>query len=290
MDATSASRTAVLVCQGRAVANEQIAPDRFNDPTAMEMLDAAEREPVEVARGGVPPKDFAARFEFEMLTANAEVMAPRTIAIDDAIRSRPSPQLVILGAGLDGRAWRMTELADVDVFEVDHPASQDDKRRRAGARQPVSRSLHFVPIDFAADDLGVALGAAGYRNAVATTWIWEGVVPYLTPDVVETTLHSIAQRSAPASRLIVNYQSPSVSAAAGRLLARAMAKLARQSDPLAAEPRRSSWTPAAMAALLNHYGFTVDRDTDLLTLAQREHITVRHPRSLRHGRVVVADH
>lgn len=289
MDTASASRTAVLVCQGRAVANGRIAPGRFRDPTAMEMLDSAERGPVEAARAGVPPKDFAARFEFEMLAANAEVIAPRTIAIDDAVRFRPSPQLVILGAGLDGRAWRMMELADVDVFEVDHPASQDDKRRRVEALRPLSRTLHFIAIDFAADDLGVALGAAGHRNAVPTTWVWEGVVPYLTPDAVETTVRSVAQRSAPASRLIVNYQSPSWSAAAGRLLARAMATLARRPDPLAAEPRRSSWTPATMAALLQRHGWTVDHDTDLLTLAQHEQITIRHARSLQHGRVVVAD-
>jgi hypothetical protein len=47
-----------------------------------------------------------------------------------AVRARLAPQLVILGAGLDGRAWRIAEHADVDAFEVDHPASQQDKRDR----------------------------------------------------------------------------------------------------------------------------------------------------------------
>jgi hypothetical protein len=40
--------------------------------------------------------------------------------------------LVILGAGLDGGVWRMAELADVEAYEVDHPASQRDKRERVG--------------------------------------------------------------------------------------------------------------------------------------------------------------
>lgn len=55
-------------------------------------------------------------------------MVPRTIAIDEAVRARPAPQVVILGAGLDARAWRMKELAGVDMFEVDHPPSQHESK------------------------------------------------------------------------------------------------------------------------------------------------------------------
>jgi O-methyltransferase involved in polyketide biosynthesis len=39
------------------------------------------------------------------------MMVARTVAIDGAIRTAVSSQVVILGAGLDGRAWRMPELA-----------------------------------------------------------------------------------------------------------------------------------------------------------------------------------
>jgi Leucine carboxyl methyltransferase len=58
-------------------------------------------------------------------------LARGPVAIDDAIRTAASPQVVILGAGLDGRAWRVSELADAIVFEVDHPDSQRMKRERA---------------------------------------------------------------------------------------------------------------------------------------------------------------
>src|SRR6266576_3103389 len=103
-----------------------------------------------------------------MVRACAEIIVPRTIAIDDAVRKRHSPQLVILGAGLDGRAWRMTELAGADVFEVDHPASQQDKRERAGDLRPLARSLRYVPVDFTRDRLDVALAAAGHQQSVPT--------------------------------------------------------------------------------------------------------------------------
>ncbi len=289
MNTGHASRTAVLVCQGRAVAQGHLAPGRFDDPTAMRMLTDEERAPVERARSGEPPRRAGDRMEFEMLRANAEVIVPRTLAIDDAVRSRRATQLVILGAGLDGRAWRMSELAAVDVFEVDHPKSQEDKRLRTSSLEPVARTLHFVPVDFGEDDLDTALTTAGHVETIATTWIWEGVVPYLAPAAVEATTRIVGRRSTRGSRLVVNYQSPSVAAAAGRLFARAVTVLSRRQDPLAHEPRRSSWTAQSMAALLTGERFAVVSDDDLLTIAERERITVRHPRSLSVGRVAVAD-
>ena len=118
--------------------------------------------------------------DFERLRAVAEVMVPRTLAIDEAVTAKLSSQLVILGAGLDGRAWRLKELADVDVFEVDHPASQADKQSRLGRLEPTARSVRFVPVDLSRDSLGDALTAAGHDRTIGTTWICEGVVSYLT--------------------------------------------------------------------------------------------------------------
>ena len=134
VDADRASHTAVLVCQGRAVAHGRMAEGRFADPTAMTLLREDERVPVRRVWEGTVPNGWAARLAFEMLRATTEVLVPRTVAIDDAVRARLADQLVIVGAGLDGRAWRMPELAGVRVFEVDHPASQRDKRDRAARR------------------------------------------------------------------------------------------------------------------------------------------------------------
>lgn len=279
----------MLVCQGRAVAHERIGAGRFDDPTARPMLTDEESEPVDMARSGVVPKSARERVDFEMVRACGQLMAPRTIAIDDAIRERSSPQVVILGAGLDGRAWRMTELTTVDVFEVDHPASQADKRQRVAGLEQVARRIHFVAVDFAIDDLDEVLETAGHSTTEATTWVWEGVVPYLTRTDVESTVRVVRRRSAPGSRLVVNYQVPSVTAWLGRLFARGVRILTRQPDPLADEPRRSAWTPEQMAELLQRHGFTVTRDDDLASIARREHITAALSRSLAVSRVATAD-
>lgn len=289
MDVDRASHTAVLVCQGRAVAHGRVAEGRFADPTAMTLLREDERVPVQRVRAGTVPKGWAARLEFEMLRATTEVLVPRTVAIDDAVRARLAGQLVIVGAGLDGRAWRMPELAGVQVFEVDHPASQRDKRDRAAALGSAPGALRFVPVDFTRDQLDTALASAGHTPDEPTTWIWEGVVPYLRRAEVASTVEAIGRLSAPGSRLVVNYQAPALLAAFGRLLARAMTLPARRLNPWANEPVRSSWTPAAMADLLHQHGYEVQRDSDLLTLAAGLPLAVSRRRWLQYGRVAVAD-
>lgn len=287
-----ASRTAVLVCQGRAAAHGRIAVGRFSDPMAMSLLRDDERVVVEQVRAEAPPKGWAARLGYEFVRGCAVLMAPRTIAIDEAVREGPTDQIVLLGAGLDARAWRMDELADSVLFEVDHPATQSDKRERIGDRQPVAREVRFVATDFAGQHLGEALDQSGHRADIPSTWIWEGVVPYLTPAQVTVTLAVVEPRSAPGSRLVVNYQAPSARASAGQLIGRVMMRLARSPDPWRAEPHRSHWTPQQMSALLNEHGFTTRNDRDLLQIS--EALDLPRPAgdfggSLPNGHVLVTD-
>ena len=280
-----ASHTAVLVCQSRAAAAGRIAPDRFADPTAMLLLRASEQAEVELVRSETPPKDLSSRMTYELIRGGAEIVVPRTVAIDEAIISHAAPQVVLLGAGLDGRAWRMPALAAAYVCEVDQPASQREKRDRAAAL-PADRAPRFAPVDFGSDRLADALAAAGHQTGTPTTWVWEGVVPYLTRSQVAATVAEVAACSAPGSRLIVNYQSPS---RLGGVIRRVLGAVARRANPWAAEPWRSAWTADAMAALLSGHGFTVRRDDDLLTTATAIGSRFSQRVSLRNGRVAIAD-
>jgi methyltransferase (TIGR00027 family) len=283
-----ASRTAVFVCQGRAVADGRLAVGRFGDPVSAKLLRPEERMPVQTARSATRPADWRERVAVESLVSCAEVVVPRTVAIDEAIREAGHRQVVVLGAGLDSRPWRLAELADAVLFAVDHPSSQADVRDRSAGLVPLCRRLELVAADLSRDSLGAGLGRASHDPSAPTTWIWEGVVPYLAPAEVETTLAAVRARSALGSVLVVQYQTRAWLNILARRLAGLTARLARLDNPLADEPWRSLWTAARMAELLGRHGFTVRSDEDLLAIADRIGSPAGRRRSLAAGRVAIA--
>ncbi|MEO3826077.1 class I SAM-dependent methyltransferase [Actinomadura sp. B10D3] len=289
-----ASRTAIFVCQGRAVADGRMAVDRFSDPVAARLLGPEELKPVEAARddAGTAQGGGRERWAVESVRACAEIVAPRTVMIDEAVTSalagQDGMQVVLLGAGLDTRPWRLPALETVKVFSVDHPDTQADTRSRAADLTPVARELVFAPVDLTREPLDTALETAGHDRAIPTVWIWEGVVPYLRKAEVATTATAVAARSATGSVMVVNYQTPSLTATLGRAAGSLVARLGRVESATADEPWRSAWTPAQTAELLTTHGFTVEQDVDLLDLARRIDSPTKHGRSLRNGRVAVA--
>ena len=301
----------MLVCQGRAVADGRLAVGRFSDPVARELLDPSERQLVDEVREGRHPSSAAARMAWELVRQTALGMVPRTVAIDravadavgeaggasvagalvegaDAAVAGGARQLVILGAGLDARAWRMTELATSTVFEVDHPASQADMRRRVGDRPPVAARLEWVAVDLADQSLAPPLETAGFDRREPSTWVWEGVVAYLTRQQVVRTLRQVGELAAPGSRLVVNYQARSWVTSVLRGAMRGAGRLLQQQDPLRAEPWRSHWAPGQMAQALGQHGFRVVADDDLLILSSGMDLPGASTVSMRNGRVAVA--
>ena len=284
----AASSTAVLVCQGRAAADGRYAVGRFSDPVARELLDPADRLIVDRVRADRVPTEPAGRLAYEMVRRTGLTMVPRTISIDEAVRGHAAGQVVILGAGLDARAWRMSELARAAVFEVDHPASQQDKLRGIGGLAPTAGRVVPVAIDLATGRLGPGLERAGFDRRAATTWVWEGVVPYLTDNEVRATVAQITELSAPDSRLVVNYQGRSLPTTVMRQAMRLVLRASRQPDPLGGEPWRSLWRPDDMRTLLRGNGFDVIADSDLLALSADLALPADNNGSLRNGRVLVA--
>lgn len=113
--------------------------------------------------------------------------------------------VVVLGAGLDTRAYHLARHSRIPVFEVDQPVNIDRKAaavRRVLGSQP--RSVRLVPLDFERDDLLTALAEHGYRTDYRVFFIWEGVTQYLTENAVRATLAGL-RPVAPGSRLAFTY-------------------------------------------------------------------------------------
>ena len=201
------SSTAHFVALGRALADAGLSHvPGFRDPTARVFLSGKAKARLEKTESAA--REGKRSFGLEMARVMADMIALRTAAIDNAVReaiSGGATQLVILGAGYDGRAWRLPELTGVRIFEVDHPVTQGDKRSHLAELPPALGSVTFVSIDFERESLDAVLDRAGHDRSSPTCWIWEGVVMYLTRQAMHATLTGIAGRSAPGSTLIVNY-------------------------------------------------------------------------------------
>lgn len=113
--------------------------------------------------------------------------------------------VVVLGAGLDTRAYHLTPRSRMPIFEVDQPVNIARKaaivRRVVGT---VPRSVRLVAVDFERDDVLTALAEYGYRPDYRTFFIWEGVTQYLTEDAVRTTLEGL-RPVASGSRLVFTF-------------------------------------------------------------------------------------
>jgi methyltransferase (TIGR00027 family) len=117
------------------------------------------------------------------------------------------PQIVLLGAGCDSRAYRFESLLkDTVIYELDHPATQQVKRgllQRGGIAVP--GYVRFVAADLNAGQLGDVLASHGFQKDRQTLFLMEGVIYYLAADGVDSLLQSIRDCSPPGSGLAFDY-------------------------------------------------------------------------------------
>jgi methyltransferase (TIGR00027 family) len=97
-------------------------------------------------------------------------------------------QYVILGAGLDTFAYRQPAwVSAIQIYEVDHPASQEWKREHLGAAKVrVPGNLTFAPIDFETTSLREGLSTAGFDTRTPSFVSLLGVSQYLTAEAIES--------------------------------------------------------------------------------------------------------
>ncbi|MFO0551044.1 MAG: SAM-dependent methyltransferase [Polyangiaceae bacterium] len=250
------STTANVVSLLRALASLPDTPYRAgSDPVARELLplpysallDAVARAPLLLG-----PVRLAS-------LGLLDHIALRTAAIDREIELAAEAgleQLVVLGAGLDARAFRLDALSRATVFEVDYPATHAFKRERSRSLEPRCRELRAVAVDFARDSLAERLAQAGHETERPTIWVWEGVTPYLPIPAIQSTLSVVGERSASGSVLCVTYITPEL--AAVPIVPHALMRLAFD---IIGEPIEGILSEDQMTTLLGAAGFRVQRDT-----------------------------
>jgi methyltransferase (TIGR00027 family) len=129
--------------------------------------------------------------------------ALRTRVFDDflceAVRS--APQVVLLGAGLDSRAFRLHLPSHVRFFELDREdviAFKLKVLRSIGETASVAHELVVTDLTGTWDR---ALLHAGFDIGMPTTWIAEGLFPYLPAVVEDQLIRTLETLSAPGSHV-----------------------------------------------------------------------------------------
>jgi methyltransferase (TIGR00027 family) len=187
------------------------------DPVASTALGVARVRAIESGR---PDRLFEDSFAARFVAAGPDIepsptnLDPRMLAVVRhlVIRTRffdemlldaadACRQIVVLGAGLDARAFRLPWPSGTRLFELDQPAMLSWKQRvldTTGAEPTCERTL--VPADLRTD-WPSALAAAGHDAEAPTTWLAEGLLVYLAAPVVERLLEGLTARSPAGSRL-----------------------------------------------------------------------------------------
>jgi methyltransferase (TIGR00027 family) len=166
-------------------------------------------------------------------------------------------ELVLLGAGLDSRPYRLAEwLEGVRVFEVDHPASQATKlarlRRLLGEEPP---GVRFVPVDFTRDDLAAEMTRAGHDEGAATLFIWSGVSAYLPEEAVAGVLSWVGAHTS--ARTSIVFDAVWASAVRGESKLYGAPELRRLLEAVA-EPLRWGIPDGEVAETLERFGLRAE--------------------------------
>ncbi len=185
--------------------------------------------------------------------ATFSFLAARTRFFDDAVTSALDAgitQVVIVGAGYDSRAWRLAG-DGVRCFEVDHPATQTEKRRRA----PAGPGPVFIACDLVHGDVVLALTACGFDTGARTVFVVEGLTMYLTEEVLNALFTALARTSAAGSRLAANFTGDGGGSVS--TLSRAVAWAKRAQWSRGGEPTYEWVRPDALSDFMSTCGWSV---------------------------------
>jgi methyltransferase (TIGR00027 family) len=230
----------------------------FADPLALRILGQDADDAIALAKER--PERRPLRLFIAMRSRFAEDSAAH--AIEKGVR-----QILVLGAGLDTFAYRLERTQDMRVFELDHPATQAEKRRRLTEAQIVEPAhVSYVAHDFEGGSMTAALKAGGLDPDRGAFVLWLGVTPYLTEEAVFATLDELASWPG-GTEVVFDYANPpeAVDEPNARNFHREMAERVAASG----EPFRCYFDSAALHARARKLGFSNIEDLDRAALVAR---------------------
>jgi methyltransferase (TIGR00027 family) len=204
--ANSVGATATMVAAARAAATRSSQPV-INDPYAEPLVRAVGLDVFNrIASGEL---DFNRADGGVGIPRMTDTFAARARFYDDYFAEATGAgirQVVIVAAGLDSRAYRLSWPAGTTVYEIDQPEVIEFKTStlsKIGAEPAAEHRT--VGIDLR-QDWPAALQAAGFGSAQPTAWLAEGVlIGFLPPEAEVRLLDNVIALSAKGSSLAADY-------------------------------------------------------------------------------------
>jgi methyltransferase (TIGR00027 family) len=195
----------------------------------------------------------------------------RSCYTEDALReaiNKGIRQYVLIGAGFDSFALRRPAFSEtLEIFEIDHPATQAFKVQRikdCGILLP--SSVLFVSADLANEDLAAALARSSFRKDEPAFFSWLGVTVYLTREANLATLRAVANIGAPGSELVFTYVDQTELVSGG---SRSLGDANVKGVAMLGEPYLSGFDPKEIANDLMHVGLELVEDLDGQKMSER---------------------
>lgn len=226
-----------------------------------------------LARSFAQGRSGASRFDRFVVAVRERLTVPgltlhyvlRKRRIEELVRSAAFPQLIVLGAGLDTLALRLSR--EMTCIEVDHPATQKLK----SSLLP-DAGLELLPVDFTTETLtGALTRSKRYEATKPALFVAEAVLLYLTETQVRDLFKQLKTRPVK-TRLIFTFWQPRDPINFQNATFLADWYLRKHS-----EPGRWAIAPEDVKSFVESEGFKlIDliRDTDYKTKARGEHIAV----------------
>lgn len=114
-------------------------------------------------------------------------------------------QIILMGAGLDTRAYRLDVLKNNShtVFEIDFQKIMDYKRQKLESISPLCE-LKYISSDLSTFDWISLLKSKGYSENIPSFWILEGLVYYIEREKVTSLIKQLASLSHQDSQIFVD--------------------------------------------------------------------------------------
>lgn len=199
---TEPDQTAVRTALWRALhIQADPEPHILNDEVGLQLVDPADGWK---NRPDMAP-DFTRRVRLAIVTRSRFIEDLAINYFENGIT-----QYILLGAGLDTFSQRRpNKLANLQIFEIDHPDTLAWKKQRlTELGYNIPSSLHFVSVDFENGDSWLeSLKNAGFDSNKPAFIASTGVSMYLTKKAILDTLEQISNLP-PKSKLVMTFMLP----------------------------------------------------------------------------------